>query len=61
MREGNHMRAVLIIVIENCKNQTKSGYLQSLYQEKSFCFHGLDHMLLLMEECRWTAETAVTW
>ena len=45
MREGNHMRAVLIIVIENCKNQTKSGYLQSLYQEKSFCFHGLDHIL----------------
>ena len=48
MREGNHMRAVLIIVIENCRNQTINGYLQSLYQEKSFCFHGLDHMLLLM-------------
>ena len=43
------MRAVLIIVIENCRNQTINGYLQSLYQEKSFCFHGLDHMLLLME------------
>ena len=50
MREGNHMRAVLIIVIENCRNQTINGYLQSLYQEKSFCFHGLDHMLLLIEE-----------
>ena len=35
MREGNHMRAVLIIVIENCRNQTINGYLQSLYQEKS--------------------------
>ena len=44
------MRAVLIIIIENCKNQTISGWLQSFYEEKPVCFHGLDHMLFLIEE-----------
>lgn len=34
------MRAVLTIITENCKNQKISGYLQSLYQEKTFCFPG---------------------
>ena len=67
MREGNHMRAVLIIIIENCKNQTISGWLQSFYEEKPVCFHGLDHMLFLIEEIldsegfRPKTENAVTW
>lgn len=35
------MRAVLIIIIENCKNQTISGWLQSFYEENRSASMGL--------------------